>query len=287
MLGKYCFKMFVKILNHIIFLFKRKHVTFNPVFIIGCGRSGTTILGETLSKHPEIKYLNERRDLWHKAYPEFDIWSGKQEMPKLFADKANVDFEKISLLKKLFFREQVLGNSKILLEKLPINNFRLEFLNHAFPNAKYIYLTRNGLEVSKSIERKIKKNNWFTGKKLELLKEFSTQKNINFNCEIKTDLEKGMWEWRLSIQESDKFFSDMNSSKFTHLSYQDFIQNTGLALKQIFDFLNLASSEKLILNLSEKINLKNKSITQSAEENLMKIGGEILKSTINNSYSPF
>ena len=287
MLGKYCFKMFVKILNHIIFLFKRKNVTFNPVFIIGCGRSGTTILGTILSKHPEIKYLNEKRDLWHKAYPEFDIWSGKQEMPKLFADKANVDFEKISLLKKLFFREQVLGNSKILLEKLPINNFRLEFLNHVFPNAKYIYLTRNGLEVSKSIERKIKKNNWFTGKKLELLKEFSTQKNINFTCEIKTDLEKGMWEWKLSMHESDLFFKKLNSETFTHLSYQDFIENTESSLEQIFSFLNLTYSNNLITELSKDISRKNKSIDSTDDEILKKIGGEILTKTINNNYSPF
>ena len=61
-----------------------------------------------------------------------------------------------NLLHYLFFREQVLGNSIILLEKLPINNFRLEFLNASFPDAKYIYLTRNGLEVSKSIEKEYK-----------------------------------------------------------------------------------------------------------------------------------
>ena len=48
-----------------------------PVFIIGCGRSGTTILGETLSRHSKVTYLNERRDLWFSAYPETDIWTGK------------------------------------------------------------------------------------------------------------------------------------------------------------------------------------------------------------------
>ena len=285
--GKFYSKMITEFAKNILFNFKKSNYTFNPVFIIGCGRSGTTILGETLSKHPKIKYLNERRDLWHKAYPEFDIWSGKIENPKLFANKYHVDFEKDALLKKLFFREQVLWNSEILLEKLPVNNFRLEFLNTSFPNAKYIYLTRNGLEVSKSIENRIQKNNWFTGSKFELLKEFSSLKNINFDCEINSDVQKGMWEWRLSMQESDTFFKKMNSSKFTHISYQDFTQNTESTLKQIFDFLSLEYSEKLILNLSEKIELKNNTINKSSEENLMKIGGEILKSTINNSYSPF
>ena len=47
----------------------------------------------------------------------------------------------------------MLNSSKILLEKLPINSFRLRFLKESFPEARYIYLTRNGLEVSKSIEK--------------------------------------------------------------------------------------------------------------------------------------
>ena len=46
------------------FPFKKNKYTLVPVFIIGCGRSGTTILGKTLSNHPKIKYLNERRDLY-------------------------------------------------------------------------------------------------------------------------------------------------------------------------------------------------------------------------------
>jgi len=46
-----------------------------PIFILGCGRSGTTIFGMTLSKHNSITYLNERRDLWFEAYPETDIWT--------------------------------------------------------------------------------------------------------------------------------------------------------------------------------------------------------------------
>ena len=77
----------------------------------------------------------------------------------LFADEKNSDSIRTNQLRKLFFREQVLSNSKVVLEKLPINNFRLKFLKKSFPKAKFIYLTRNGLEVSKSIERRIQKQN--------------------------------------------------------------------------------------------------------------------------------
>src|SRR5205807_1050578 len=47
----------------------------SPVFILGCGRSGTTILGNLLAQHPSVTYLHEHRPLWTSAYPETDIWS--------------------------------------------------------------------------------------------------------------------------------------------------------------------------------------------------------------------
>ena len=193
MLGKYCFKMIKEFVKNILFNLKKNKTTFTPVFIIGCGRSGTTILGETLAQHPAIKYLNERRDLWHRAYPEFNIWGKDTKNAQLFTDKKNINPKKNTLLRKLFFREQILGNAKIVIEKLPINNFRLSFLQKSFPEARYIYLSRNGLEVSKSIEKRIHQKNWFKGKKLDLLKQFSKQKGMDFDRNIKSEIQKGMW----------------------------------------------------------------------------------------------
>jgi hypothetical protein len=52
-----------------------------PVFIIGCGRSGTTILGATLAQHQLVTYLNEPCHLWFSAYPETDIWDTEGVLP--------------------------------------------------------------------------------------------------------------------------------------------------------------------------------------------------------------
>ena len=192
-----------ELIKEMIFTMNRGKYKFQPVFIIGCGRSGTTILGKTLSKHPEIKYLNERRDIWHKAYPELNIWDERIDSI-LYADEQNFSDKKNKKIKKFFFREQVFNKSKILLEKFPINSFRLNFIKKNFPQAKYIYITRNGIEVSKSIEKKIEKQNWYKGKKFDLLKSFDLEKYEKLN--IQKNIEKAMWEWRLSIKESDEFF---------------------------------------------------------------------------------
>lgn len=281
-LGKFYFNMIKEIVKNILFRLKKNNSTFAPVFIIGCGRSGTTILGETLSLHPKIKYLNERRDLWHQSYPEFNIWDKNILNPKLCANEKDYSEEKTSKLRDLFFREQVLENASMLLEKLPINNFRLEFLKKSFPEAKYIYLSRNGLEVSKSIEKRIQKKNWFTGSKFKLLQQFSGDDNT-----LESDEQKGMWEWKLSINESDLFFKNLSKEKYYHLSYQDFIEDTEDSLKQIYNFLNLNTTEEFLSILSKNISRKNKTITKTDDKLILEMGGEILSQTINNNYSPF
>ena len=47
----------------------------DPVLILGCGRSGTTILGQALAQHSEVTFLDEPRELWFRAYPATDIWT--------------------------------------------------------------------------------------------------------------------------------------------------------------------------------------------------------------------
>ena len=262
-------------IKKIIFLIKKRHYTFSPVFIIGCGRSGTTILGNILSCHPKIKYLNERRDIWHKSYPEFNIWSQGVQNSKLYVDENDIVVKNHNLLQYLFFREQVLANAQILLEKLPINSFRLRFLQKSFPNAKYIYLTRNGLEVSNSIEKEIQKGSWLRAH--DLLKNFDIKNN---------DQNKGILEWKLSISHSHHFFSRLSNNYFFHLSYHDFVNSPEKMIRAMFDFLNLDYTENWINRVSKNIKRKNPEIKKVLDKDTYVIGGEILNQTINNTYNP-
>ena len=272
---KYIFKILFNIINNIVFYLNRGNYIFSPVFIIGCGRSGTTVLGETLSQHVQIKYLNERRDLWHKSYPEFDIWSSKKKKSKIYADEEDFIPYKHNMLHFLFFKEQVLAESKILLEKLPINSFRLDFIEKSFPNARYIYLTRNGLEVSKSIEKSIKKGNWFRNN--DLLELYDIEEGNHH---------RGMWEWKLSIEHSDRFFRNIDSNRFIHLSYKDFMDSPSDKVQDIFDFLELDYTDILLKNISNRIKRRSPEIKTIEDPSLHIIGGDILDQTIHNIYTP-
>ena len=52
-----------------------------PIFIIGTGRSGTTVLGLTLGIHEDVGFLNEPKALWSYLYPKDDIIGSYKKLP--------------------------------------------------------------------------------------------------------------------------------------------------------------------------------------------------------------
>jgi hypothetical protein len=259
----------------------KNKIKFQPAFLIGCGRSGTTILGTTLGKHKSIAYLNERRDLWHLAYPDFDIWTGQSSAPKLIATEADHDEIKTELLEKIFHKEQVLNNGCVLLEKLPINNFRLDFINKAFPNAKYIYLHRNGVEVARSIEKETLTRKWFGQNcmKWKLLNELSNE--LDLSDRDFSNYEKALLEWRYSLQFSEAFFSKISSENYYTLSYQTFLENPKLQVENIYTFLNLKSPKSFTNKITRDIKRQSEPVSK-LEEREIELGGANLKLSVEN-----
>lgn len=260
------------------FIFKRQH-KFQPVFLIGCGRSGTTILGNTIGNHSSICYLNEKRSIWHQAYPNFDIWSGMEKSPKLIVNESDNEIKKTILLRKLFHKQQVFNRGEILLEKLPINNFRLDFIESAFPEAKYIYLHRNGVEVAKSIEKMIENRNWFGNDETKwklIQNELKVNKNKSYS-----NYEKGLLEWNLSLEYSEKFFDTINKDRYYALSYESFLENPKYQVEKIFQFLNLKYSKDLIEDITKNINRRSQKVI-TLTENDKSFGGNKLNLSIEN-----
>lgn len=268
--------------NRELSYFKNKDlVEFRPVFLIGCGRSGTTILGHTLGNHNEICYLNEKRTIWHSAYPDFNIWDDKTQNPKMIVKKSDSNPKKNEKLKRLFHKEQIIDKSRILLEKLPTNSFRLEFINEVFPNAKFIYLYRNGIEVAKSIEIQANKGKWF-GKndfRWKLLNKLINSDNRIPKKEF-SNFEKGLLEWRFSMEFSERFFSKITQDKVFKLSYESFVSQPKIKLKEIYSFLDLDIQDADLDNLTK--NIKRRSIkVDQMDEDLRKLGGEQLAVFVN------
>jgi len=133
----------------------------NPVFFVGCGRSGTTLLARILATHPEIAvYPYEANELWHpKTFP----WTrSKVVVPPIWADARTYttislehrDLRDDGRLAGAFGAYQLFSGGKRFVNKSVLITFMLDYVLRLFPEARFIHLVRDGRAVALSFARK-------------------------------------------------------------------------------------------------------------------------------------
>ena len=146
----------------------------SPVFIIGTGRCGTTLLANILSSHSKlIGFPGEANELWHpKSYPfskrTIDTPAIVQN-PQKFTDISidNWPDDHVQYIQKIFLGCHILsGINKILFVKSSMISFMLPCLRALFPESKFLHIYRNGPSVVASIVKKEweKQGRYFTSK---------------------------------------------------------------------------------------------------------------------------
>ena len=260
---------------------------FKPVFILGCGRSGTTIFGIALSVHGKITYLDERRDLWSAAYPETDIWSELKQIRngRIVLTEEDEQSAKSSMLSDLFKQQMLTEETSTLIEKLPINNFRLRFINTIFPNARYIHIYRNALEVARSIETRCNNGKWFANNKYkwdELVKIAHGNPDTEHLPDLCTSYyDKGLLEWRLSTDAAVMFLDGLSDERQHELSYSELTNNPEEAVAQSLEFIGLDMEPMVRKFCQEIIRRKTSTLdTHVLTDKEIQIGGKLLERSI-------
>jgi hypothetical protein len=123
-----------------------------PIFIIGTGRSGTTILGKVLSLHRDVGFLNEPKLLWHIAYPKEDLIGSYTQGPASYRLNSKQATKKVhQRIHRLYGFYLLITGAKRILDKYPEMIFRISFIRKIFPDGKFILLVRNGWDTISSI----------------------------------------------------------------------------------------------------------------------------------------
>jgi len=123
-----------------------------PIFILGTGRSGTTILGIVLSMHKDVGYLNEPKAIWHVIHPDEDIigsYSSGNAKYRLYAKDMTVEMRQRAL--QMFGAFLSATGTKRIVDKYPELIFRVDYVRALFPDARFIFLVRNGWDTCTSI----------------------------------------------------------------------------------------------------------------------------------------
>lgn len=234
-------------------------------FVVGCGRSGTTILGKILSSHPQIRYFFEPWHLWRAVDRRTDALQlfGAVEAHMLMTENMSNSGIKIRF-ERLFF-----GGGKFLnIEKTPHNVMRIPYLETLCPDAKYIHILRDGYDVATSIEKlaitnKYKLigredyNQWWgiSDSKWKALKADGIKAGYYTDevASIADNFGKAAYEWLVSIGEAEKNKQRLGD-RLLEIRYQDLVGNTEHTLSEIANFLNVSTDDDWLITSKESIN---------------------------------
>jgi len=220
-------------------------------FIAGCGRSGTTLLGQLLAKHPDITYFNEPRSYWMAIASRTDIWGYCPQLPSpdtLLMPSPSED--EIIRFHALFGK--VGQASRFLLEKTPENIFRLPWLLGLSPQAKLIHIVRNGYDVIRSIQKESSfdipyglkdMNNWYgaESRKRRLLARSAQSVGIN-SVIVESCITSCDWaalEWICSLQAFSRNKQLFAAANVFELRYEDLTEATWENYNNLLSFLDL------------------------------------------------
>ena len=116
----------------------------DPVFVVGCSRSGTTVTYETIRQSTSILAFGyELPRLWNGLWgPAHNGWDSEAAT----AEHARPAHRDAAF--KFFYAR--LGQGRVL-DKTCINVMRIPYLNKLFPNAHFIYIHRDGRDNISSL----------------------------------------------------------------------------------------------------------------------------------------
>jgi hypothetical protein len=118
----------------------RETLAFQPVIIIGAARSGTNMLRDALTRLPgvvtwpcdEINYMWRH---YHATFPNDEL-STTQATPRVRR-----------YLRGFFSRLAHRTGARYVVEKTCANSLRVDYVRAVFPEAKFIFLVRDGRDV--------------------------------------------------------------------------------------------------------------------------------------------
>ncbi len=116
-----------------------------PIFIIGAPRSGTSMLYAILRTSSKLAHWpGEAHEVWEADHhPALRGWDSNA----LSAEDADPDTR--ARIRRDFFL--VTGTGKRLIDKTPRNALRIGFIDAVFPDARYIFLQRDGRDNVNSL----------------------------------------------------------------------------------------------------------------------------------------
>ena len=235
----------------------------DPIFILGLGRSGTTILGKILGLHAELGFLNEPKALWHAALGDDDlIGSYGKAHARYRMHAGDATEQKARALARSYRVFSWVSGSRRVVDKYPELIFRVPFLDQTFANAHKLVIIRNCHDTVGSIENWSAKNgraggmgreDWWglNGRKWHYLRDQILARDPYFApvqpllADIDRHEDMAALEWVATMQEALRLRAQ-NQNALYFLKYEDLVADPDQTLSAALHFCDLPIDYKML-----------------------------------------
>jgi hypothetical protein len=210
----------------------------NPIFILGSGRCGTTLLHEILRRNKNVCiYPTEANELWHPyCYP---YSSAKIGFPPILKDPGKFTqmsvrswpFNHDKLIRTAFAGYQLLNyGSTIFVVKSAMISHMIPAILSIFNDARFIHLYRNGISVIDSLFKK---------ERQKYLKVFPDDRHFLLAC-------ARYWAECISeIELQDKRLSLSNRKLLYQFSYEELCSKPESQISALASFIGCRKTDFL------------------------------------------
>lgn len=215
-----------------------------PFFIIGCQRSGTTLVRLILNSHSQIAIpeegtfwmplLRRFRNRSNVHIPQKELenilkYISKNSQFKLWCMDPNPVISEIlsskqctlrNLMEAFYKHYAILQGKNIWGDKTPSFFRMIPVLNQIFPEAKFIHVVRDGRDV------------------------YLSRKRMN---PLMKNLSVSAIEWKYKIIKARRDLEKLPTNKWIEIRYEDLVKNPENIVKKICEFLGIKYEKKMLL----------------------------------------
>jgi hypothetical protein len=277
----------------------------NSVIIVGAPRSGTNMLRDVLTSIDGLSTwpCDEINYIWRHGNISYE----SDEIP---SSKATLAVQ--SYIQRCFRDIRKKYDADIVVEKTCANSLRLPFVEQVLPDAKYIFIYRDGIDATGSAKlrwkakldipyilekvRYVPKTDlpyyalrylWarlyrliskesrlaFWGPSFDGMQDIIKKHTLTEVCAL---------QWQRCIDKSEEAFSKMPEDKVCRVRYEDFVNEPVKELTRILEFLGKNVELNKIVDAVEGVSANSvgkgrKSLGESEVKNLEVLVGDMLK----------
>lgn len=214
-----------------------------PIFVVGCPRSGTTLLQSLLGAHPAIATFPETKFFFY-GVPQYeprrravgmisqhfktwlkDFFIEQINRPDLLQGLPRVPLRSLYLKKLIGILDTLTQeqNKSLWLEKTPEHLYQIETIEKYVAGVRFIHIVRNGADVVAS------------------LYEATHKYPKPWNGAL--DIDRCIERWLEAIPISSQH---LHKNNHTLVRYEELVEDPGSTLLQLCDFLSLEFDDNML-----------------------------------------